>query len=255
MSSHHQWFLGHLGYSTTQDEISKLEKLIPSGYYSNSLQVGLPWLNYLANVEIANRYVAFDQSDFSETNNPAKDCHLVYSRSEALPFPEKSQNLIVLPHTLDFCQDPHEVLRQTNQILVSEGCMAIIGFNQLSLYGVLGFIKRKSEIPWSGKFYRVGRIQDWMALLGYDLVGAGMINYKLPIESEKWREKFDFLERAGNRWWPGLGGIYILVCKKREMGITPLPNTSRRWHQFLPGIAQPASQRAARVRLRLVSKN
>ena len=39
----------------------------------------------------------------------------------ALPFPEASLDLVVLPHTLELSADPHQVLREVERVLVPEG--------------------------------------------------------------------------------------------------------------------------------------
>ncbi len=269
------WFKNPLGQSIIQSEVEQCEKLIPSGYYAQGLQVGMPWVNYLCGPEVASRYIVdtsnppFENPETSkasatpgplpETEQPMYDlqgCHLVVSTSAALPFSEKSQDIIVLPHTLDFCTAPHEVLRQANQILVPEGCIVIVGFNLVSLYGALNALNGQGgKPPWDGRFYRVGRVQDWLALLGFDLAGAGMSHYLPPIQSETWREKLTFIERAGNRWWPNLGGVYVIVARKREMGITPLPSVAHPWRRLIPGMVQPASREAARAPLKIVSRN
>ena len=263
------WFKYPLGQSIVQSEVEQCEKLIPSGYYAHGLQVGMPWVNYLFGTEVASRYIA-DTSNLLFENPGApdplpengqpifdlQDCHRVVSASTALPFPEKSQDIIVLPHTLDFCTAPHEVLRQVSQLLVPEGCIVIVGFNLVSLYGVINALNgHNRNQPWDGRFYRVGRVQDWLALLGFDLIGAGMSHYLPPIQSEIWRGKLAFIEKAGNRWWPNLGGIYVIVARKREMGITPLPSSSRSWRRLIPGMVQPASRGAAQVHLKVESRN
>ncbi len=258
------WFKRPLGQFIVQSEVKQCEKLIPSGYYARGLQIGMPWVNYLFGTEGASRYIA-DTSSLLPIENPEtatsppqneqpiydlQNCHRVVSTSTALPFPEKSQDIIVLPHTLDFCTAPHEVLRQANQLLVAEGCIVIVGFNLISLYGALNVLNGQGgQQPWDGRFYRVGRVQDWLALLGFDLVGANMSCYLPPVQSEIWREKLAFIERAGSRWWPNLGGVYVIVARKREMGITPLPSAAGPWRRLIPGIVQPASREAARVHL------
>jgi len=260
------WFSTPLGQSIVSGEREKCLRLVPSGYYARSLQIGFPWLNYLEGLEVSSRYIIDCQKStrhgddlnntVAEYDSATTDCHIAVSDSAALPFPEKTHDLIVLPHTLDFCSDPHEVLRQATQVLVPEGCIVIIGFNLISFYGAIKVFRNSSKIaPWSGHYYRVGRVQDWLALLGFDLVGAKMMSYGPPVQSDKWRNRLEFFENAGNRWWPGLGGVYIIVGRKREMAVTPLPKSSRTWHTLIPGIAQSASQRAAKIGLKLVPKN
>lgn len=253
-----QWFQSSLGQSIVDNEVVKCSKLIPSGYYANSLQVGLPWVNYARGHEISNRFVV--DTAYAGAKAGSIDMQtaagLVIANSEALPFPERSQDLVILPHTLDYSTQPHEVLRQVNQILSPEGCLVITGFNLISFYGAIKLVKsRSANMPWNGHFYSVVRVQDWLGLLDYDLVGAGMMSYQPPIQSEKWRGKLSFIEKAGDRWWPGMAGVYVIVARKREMSVTPLPKPTRIWRQLIPGMAQPASQRAAKMGIRLVTKN
>ena len=81
-------------------------------------------------------------------------------------------------------------------------------------------MKASSRQPWNGRYYRVGRVQDWLSLLGFELVGASMLAYQLPLQNENWRRKLDFVDNAGARWWPGLGAVYVIVGRKKEIGVT-----------------------------------
>jgi SAM-dependent methyltransferase len=249
----HEWFKTSLGQSIADAEVEKCDQLIPTAYYANGLQVGLPGSDFLDSSGAVNRYL----TDFRALDGQIRPegCHFVVSRSDALPFPERSQDLIVLPHTLDFCDRPHDVLRQVDQILEPEGCLVIVGFNAVSFYGALKLFRNRQNPPWSGHYYSVRRVQDWLSLLDYDLVGAGMMAYQLPIQSEQWRQRISFMENAGDRWWPGLGGVYVIAGRKRVTAITLKPKKSRSWQRLINGMAQPASQRAARMGIKLVSKN
>ena len=53
----------------------------------------------------------------------------VIAQAEALPFENDSIDLIVLPHSLDIADDPHQVLREVERCLVPDGYVIIIGFN------------------------------------------------------------------------------------------------------------------------------
>lgn len=256
MSEH--WQNSSWGKGLLDVEVRRCRELVPSQYYANALQVGVLQFSYLEDIEASERFVV-DTENSGSLPGVSPGCpyfrnhHYIVSSPSALPFPERSQSLVILPHTLDFSDTPHEVLRQVTQILEPEGCLVIIGFNQFSFYGGARLFSKQQ--PWNGRFYRVGRVQDWLSLLGYDLVGAGMAAYRPPLQSAKWRNRLEFLEKAGDRWWPGLGGVYIIVGKKREIAMTPRPTAQPAWRQLLPGIAQPASQRAARTSLKLVVDN
>ncbi|WP_421019334.1 class I SAM-dependent methyltransferase, partial [Klebsiella pneumoniae] len=44
---------------------------------------------------------------------------------DALPFPNHSMDLVVLPHALELAQDPHQTLREVERVLVPDGRVAI----------------------------------------------------------------------------------------------------------------------------------
>ncbi len=265
-----EWFKTPLGNSIVSQERQKCTQLVPSGYYARSLQIGVPWVNYCADITVSTRFVidteypvqaTYGRSQTSDSLSSAEpivdtQCYYAVSSSNALPFPEKTHDLIVLPHTLDFCAEPHGVLRQASQILVAKGCIVIIGFNLVSFYGMTKLFKKtKKNIGHDGHYYRVGRVQDWLALLGFDLVGAAMTVYRPPIQSKKWRARLTFIEQIGDRWWPGLGGVYVIVGQKREIAVSTLPKSTHKWHRLVPAIAQTASQCATKTDLNLVTKN
>ena len=55
---------------------------------------------------------------------------------EELPFATHSIDLVVMPHILEFAEDPHQVLREVERVLVPEGHVVITGFNPASLWGL-----------------------------------------------------------------------------------------------------------------------
>ena len=68
------------------------------------------------------------------------------------------------------------------------------------------------------------RIRDWLTLLGFETQSGGFGAYAPPVRSARWLERWRFLDRAGSRWWPVCGGVYVLQGVKRVQGmrlITP----------------------------------
>jgi len=68
--------------------------------------------------------------------------------------------------------------------------------------------------------------------------------YTLPIQSQRVIEKFEFLEKAGNRWWPRFGAVYVIVARKREIAGTPLPAWRTRRRKIGQRIGAPATRDA-----------
>jgi SAM-dependent methyltransferase len=164
----------------------------------------------------------------------------VHGVPEALPFDSRSVDLMLLPHTLDFADDPHQVLREVSRVLTPEGHVLILGFNPFSLWGLWRLLHRRRHAPWCGRFLQLSRIKDWLKLLDFETVRGQMLYYRPPLTSEVSMDRLRFLDKAGDRWWPMAGAVYLLVAKKRVAGMTPLRPEWRRTRAFGRAVARPA---------------
>jgi len=137
-----------------------------------------------------------------------------------LPFATGSLDLVLLPHVLEFSAHPHRVLREVERVLVPEGSVVISGFNPLSLWGLRRLIARRgAEAPWSGHYRSAMRIRDWLNLLGFEIQESRFGCYAPPLRTPQWLERWGCLDRAGSRWWPVLGAVYMVVAVKRVRGM------------------------------------
>ncbi len=147
---------------------------------------------------------------------------------EFLPFEAQSIDLLVMPHVLDYCADPHQVLREAERVLVPEGRLLITGFNPWSLWGLKRFKHKQHEVPWRGQFISLPRLKDWLSLLNLESMRGEYLLYSLPVQREKWLARSKFLEDAGDRWWPAAGGVYCLDVVKRVRGVRMIEPKWRR---------------------------
>jgi SAM-dependent methyltransferase len=160
---------------------------------------------------------------------------------EYLPFDQRSVDLMLLPHTLEFAADPHQVLREVSRVLVPEGHVVILGFNPFSFWGLRRLLTRRHRAtPWNGNFLNLARIKDWLKLLDFDLVQGSMHYYRPPLTSAATMDRLRFLDPAGDRWWPLAGAVYLLVAKKRVAGMIPLRPEWRKTRAFGRAVARPA---------------
>ena len=204
-----------------------LDKAVEDIFGYNALQFGVPSLQVLANNRIANRWLVLDgvvQPEFF--NEPFKQPNL-FSRFDALPFPDQSIDLIILPHTLDLSADPHATLREVVRVLVPEGKLVITGINPTSLWGLLqrrvNFSKRLGEqaqfLPLGeGSLIGYWRLRDWLRLLNLSICSGCFGCYRAPFKKQKWLDKSKWMEAAGDRWWPILGATYQITVVKRIQG-------------------------------------
>lgn len=157
---------------------------------------------------------------------------------------------MILAHTLDFADDPRQVLREVSRVLSPEGHVVILGFNPLSLWGVRRLLAaRPRPVPWSANFLRLARIRDWLALLDFELTHGSMLYYRPPLQGESMMDRLYFLEKAGDRWWPMMAAVYLVVAKKRVLGMTPLPVSWKARRAAGPA-AEPAVRSALHGRYR-----
>lgn len=76
-----------------------------------------------------------------------------------------------------------------------------------------------------------------MTLLGLEIVSASLMEYRIPTVSWGMRERLDFLEVAGARWWPGMAAVYLIVARKRELGMRPQGYRKPRRRRLATGYA------------------
>jgi len=109
----------------------------------------------------------------------------------------------------------------------------VSGFNPYSMWGVRRGVRRglhrvagrrEPAFPWVGGYLSMRRIKDWLKLLGFEPHAGWFGCYAPPVTTERWLRRWRFLESAGSRWWPFLGGVYVVQAIKRVHGmrlITP----------------------------------
>jgi len=177
------------------------------GYYA--VQLGLPSLDFLRENRIPCRV----------------SCGLepgarVRAAPWALPFASQDIDLVALPHVLEFSQNPHQILREAERVLMPGGSIVISGFNPLSLWGAKRTLgARRDQYPWAGRFIGLLRLRDWLHLLGFELNGGRFGCYAPPFSTTRWLERSRFMEKAGDRWWPIAGGVYVVRAVKHTVGM------------------------------------
>jgi hypothetical protein len=74
-------------------------------------------------------------------------------------------------------------------------------------------------LPEAGEFIGYWRLRDWLHLLSFEVEQGEFGCYRPAMRSEKWLQRFEWLDLAGARWWPILGSAYFLVAVKRVRGM------------------------------------
>lgn len=204
-----EWFETPKGRYVLGWERGQFDAAVEDVFGFNAVQIGLPDIDFLRESRIALRLRAGVDSGCGLRTEP-----------QQLPLASQSIDLIALPHVLEFSARPHAILREAERVLMPEGSIVISGFNPLSLWGAaraLGW--RRREYPSRGRFIGLLRLKDWLALLGFELTGGRFGCYAPPFSQSRWIERFAFMEKAGDRWWPICGGVYVVRAIKRNIGM------------------------------------
>lgn len=165
-----------------------------------------------------------------------------------LPFASQSLDLVVLPHVLEFAAEPHQVLREVERVLIPEGQLIVCGFNPASLWGARqagGRLGAAHFLPSDGEFISLPRMKDWLKLLNMEVNRGHFGCYAPPCTTEKWLNRYAFMEKAGNRWWPYLGAVYMVQAIKRVKGMRLIGPAWTR-HPVTTPHAVPATNRSTR---------
>lgn len=229
-------------------ERAQFDQTVSDIFGYHALQLGLPVLNALMTNRMPHKWLSLETlppqppdltasvTGFGHTDQrsaqtageaPSYRKVAFLTDSGALPFPESSLDLIVLPHTLELGSDPHATLREVERVLVPEGRVVISGFNPVSLWGLgrrhYRALNMESVqppyLPGTSEFIGYWRLRDWLRLLNFEVESARFGCYRPAFSSQKWLDRCHWMDAAGERWWPIFGAVYFLGAVKRVHGV------------------------------------
>ena len=236
-----QWYQTHLGQKVEAREQELLHEVLSNLFGYHLLQMGsIEQLEFLANSRVSRRII-MDVCD--SARDAATGCF--QGRPHAMPVCTDSLDVVVLPHILEFSEQPHEVLREVERTVVPEGHVVVLGFNPLSIWTIWRWlIGWRRLVPWCGHFIGTTRMKDWLSLLGFEVIATRYYFFRPPFQHETILGKLRFLERVGQRLWPIFGGGYVMLARKHVSTLTPIrPRWKSSRKLATPGLVEPMSQR------------
>ena len=254
-----QWFTSPPGKLLRDWELARADQAMNGCFGYHALQIGMQYLPLLHNCRIQHRWVAATEAPVSLPDAKHRNAGTaLVLEPDALPFGEASMDLVMLPHTLEASADPHATLREVARVLVPEGRLIVIGFNPTSLWGAQQHYSMLAHrmggrlepfIPDVDDLIGHRRLRDWLRLLNLEVEGGRFGCYRPGMDSARWFERLEWIERAGDRWWPVLGGVYLLTAVKRVRGMRML---QPRWKEIKRQRSQvPVAQQSGSSRRRV----
>ena len=210
----------------------------------HAVQAGWPGYDALRTNRMPHRWQVALEFD---ADRPAPD--LTFD-SRAWPWPAESLDLVVLPHTLERSADPHTCLREVERVLIPEGQVLITGINPWSLWGRalhrgLQSDPQAVQSVWPVQSIAPARLRDWLHLLGFEVQLQRVAGWTPTWRTERWVQRWSWLESPGRRWCPVLAGAYAMVAVKRVPGVRLLK--ARAWQRLpsRPSLAAPVTSTEA----------
>ena len=143
------------------------------------------------------------------------------SESKRLPFEDNSYDVIIIFHGLDSTNNPYNLIREIDRIATDDVKIAIVGFNNFSLWGLIRPIMKKSSYPWSADFHSVYSVKEWFKILSYDVIYKDTSN-AIPLFNQVFQRYFSKIGFLQKFFMPNLGGIYYYVFNKKVLPLTPM---------------------------------
>jgi SAM-dependent methyltransferase len=204
-----EWFGTCLGQYLLEREQNHFDRAVADVFGYHAMQIGFPQYDFLRANRMPLRFCISIEEGCG-----------VRAAPDFLPIEPNSIDLVLLPHILEFSDNPHQILREVQRVLVPEGHAIVCGFNPRSLWGVRGlFGSMYDDYPWRGNFIARPRLKDWLTLLDFEITQDRLCCYVPPFSQDKWLKRFGFMEAVGDRWWQSSGGVYFLTAVKRVHGM------------------------------------
>lgn len=235
------WYRRPLGQLLSCAETRALAEQLPQLFGYHLLVVDPPWESCsLDDSRIPHHVIQRVQANGSDRPG-------MMGNTDAWPVMTDTLDAIVLPHSLELSDDPHQVLREADRCLIPDGHVVIFGFNPRSLWGVRRLLTRGSaSMPWGMRFISMSRVMDWLKLLGFDTLHSQYLLHRPPLQNIRMLERLRFLDPAAGNGRMLLAGAYMLVARKRTVIMTPIKAARSTRSQLFPVRVPGPTQRHIR---------
>jgi len=232
------WFESPIGQVFRQAESALLSEKLSENFRAEVLQ--LDFIGWEGEFHEAMRFAHYTILDH-DPSNPTKYTRVV-GEADSLPIDTHSVDIVIMPHTLEFEENPHQVLREVNRVLRPEGIVLLMGFNPWAFWHLPRFLpKAKRKTPWNGHFISRYRVIDWLKLLNFEIeVSRGCCLFPL-LKKEK-STKLQIAFEKVLAYLPFVPAAYFVMGVKRVSGGTSVFHLQDLKDRFISPLTEPATK-------------
>jgi len=215
-----QWSFQPHGRYLISAERDVLATVLPKlfGYYI--LQLGGPVKSSLIDSSAIDNHIRLTMEP-----SPGFDGESVLGDPYNLPFEPESIDVIVMPHVLEYLENPKAVIKSVYDTLIPEGTVIIFGINPNSLWGIAKCLHRNRMVYRRGTSHYKSTVIHWLKEAGFDIIKRKTLCFRWPSASEQFLKRSKIMEPIGQLMMPTFGGVYMIVARKRvEKVIAVMPN-------------------------------
>ncbi len=227
------WTQAFLGVELLEIEKRLLSKLLLQSYSKHAVLIGVPGQNSLLQNSSTSSQLLITPLRSKKDNN----IQFIEGDWNELPFYSGSVDLVILPHSLEHIDNPHQALAEACRIVKPEGSIIIFGFNPYSLWGMQALLEKKKgsdNIAGGGNFLSANLLKKWLTLADFELVKHRSLLFRPPIANPKTFQNLRVIEWIGEKFFLPLGGVYMLMAKAKVIPLTPI---RLHWKQQLAGMS------------------
>jgi len=190
----------------------QLDLILPSVYGYSLIKLGE--LSAVFNCDNANVVNQLIISQHRKTDVCADLVHL--------PLASDDVDAIFAPLVLEESINPHQLLREIVRSLRPGGKLIIVTFNPLSSWALHKLLLHRTQIkPWCYPFYRKGKLNDWLSLLGLEVTLEHRLFARLP-GSEYQHNTQHSSQHIESVDYSRFGAINMSVAEKKIKTLTPI---------------------------------
>ncbi len=234
-----EWLQTPLGAALLQQEARVVEEALDGVFGEQCLQLGVWGENRTFLRYTRTQRCSLIAASLAQQPSVVGDLH-------QLPVESDSIDAVLLPHTLDYSDRPHAILREIDRVLRRDGRLIVLGFKPGGLWGLRRLIPGAAIPPGAEHLISERRLKDWLQLLDMRIERSQRYFFRWPLPGNKASSTQNW-ERRGQAWWPELAACYMLSAQKRVSTLTPVRPIWRRKPKVVAGLAEPTT-RASRIR-------